>query len=134
MALVRAELIRDEGVRLRPYVDAAGKLTIGVGRNLSDCGITDDEALFLLDNDIRAVSSDLDRHAPWWRALSEGRQRALLNMTFNMGWPRISAFTAMLAALRSGDHALASEEALDSAWARQVGARAARVAALIRRG
>lgn len=134
IGLLRTELVRDEGLRLKPYIDTAGKLTIGVGRNLGDRGIAHDEALLLLDNDIRAACSDLDRNAPWWRGLSEGRQRALLNMTFNLGWPRISAFKGMLAALQSGQYLRAADEALDSAWARQVGARAARIAALIRRG
>lgn len=133
-AMLRQDLIRDEGLRLKPYVDTAGKLTIGVGRNLSDRGIAHDEALLLLDNDVRAACSDLDRNVPWWRDLSEGRQRALLNMTFNLGWPRIGTFEGMLAALRSGQYVRAADEALDSAWARQVGARAARIAALLRRG
>lgn len=134
LADVRPDLIRDEGLRLKPYTDTVGKLTIGVGRNLSDRGIAKDEALLLLDNDIRAIASDLDRAIPWWRFLPDGPRRALINMTFNVGWPRMSLFTAMLAALEAGDYDLAANEALDSSWARQVGARATRVAGLIRGG
>jgi lysozyme len=129
-----ADLIRDEGLRLKPYLDTVGKITIGIGRNLSDRGISREEATVLARNDIAAAVADLDCHAPWWASLSEARQRALLNMTFNMGWPRMSGFAAMLAALHAGDHAAAADAALDSAWARQVGARALRVSELIRRG
>lgn len=131
---VLADLTRDEGMRLRPYVDTRGKLTIGIGRNLTDRGITRDEAALLLHNDVDTATADLDRNVPWWRALSEARQRALLNIAFNLGWARMSGFERMLAALRSGDYGAAADEALDSAWAQQVGERAVRVAELIRRG
>ncbi|NBW16869.1 MAG: lysozyme, partial [Caulobacteraceae bacterium] len=44
MPFDRAALIRQirlhEGERLKPYRCTAGKLTIGVGRNLDDRGIT----------------------------------------------------------------------------------------------
>jgi lysozyme len=132
-ALLR-DLIRDEGLRLHPYVDSVGKITIGIGRNLSERGIARGEALLLAGNDIAGATADLDRNAPWWRSLSEPRRRALLNMTFNMGWPRVSGFAAMLAALRTGDYGAAGDAALDSVWARQVGARAQRIGDLIRRG
>ena len=35
-----------EGLRLKPYKDTVGKWTIGIGRNLEDKGITEQEALF----------------------------------------------------------------------------------------
>ena len=44
-----SDLVRDEGLRLRPYADTVGKTTIGVGRNLTDVGISHDEALALLE-------------------------------------------------------------------------------------
>ena len=37
------QLTRDEGIRNKPYVDTVGKVTIGVGRNLSDVGLYPDE-------------------------------------------------------------------------------------------
>jgi lysozyme len=129
-----ADLIRDEGLKLKPYTDTVGKLTIGIGRNLTDRGISRQEALVLARNDVDAAAAELDRFAPWWRSASEARRRALLNMTFNMGWPRVSGFAAMLAALQAGDYGAAADAALDSVWARQVGARALRVSELIRRG
>jgi lysozyme len=133
-SVLQAELIRDEGLRLKPYLDTAGKWTIGVGRNLSDRGITRNEALILLDNDILVASADLNRNIAWWRDLSSGRRRALLNMAFNMGWARLSGFQTMLGALQSGAYEIAADEAIDSVWARQVGDRAVRIGDLIRRG
>jgi lysozyme len=122
------ELRLDEGVRLKPYTDTVGKLTIGIGRNLDDRGISDDEADYMLANDIRMVEAELNRNAPWWTDLPELAQRGLTNMCFNLGWPRLSGFRNMLQALQNGDYSRAADEALDSRWARQVGARAERIA------
>ena len=53
-------LERHEGLRLRVYQDTVGKWTIGVGRNVSDLGITKDEAHYLLTNDrLGQVASSL---------------------------------------------------------------------------
>lgn len=134
VALLKRDLARDEGMRLKPYRCTAGRLTIGVGRNLDDVGITAEEADYLLENDLGRAMADLDRALPWWRGLSEARQRALVNMAFNVGLSRLLGFKAMLAALRAGRWGEAAAEALESAWARQVGARAARIAATIREG
>ena len=128
-----AELIRDEGIRLTPYKCTAGKLTIGVGLNLDD-GITKDEAIWLLDNRIKMAESDLDRNIPWWRKLSDARRRALINMVYNLGWPRLSEFKKMLRAMEIGNFKAAAREASDSVWAKQVGDRAKRIAALIEKG
>jgi len=131
---LKQDLIRDEGVRLKPYTDSVGKMTIGVGRNLDDMGITESEADYLLENDIGRTRIELDRVVPWWRDLPDAPGRALVNMCFNLGWPRLSKFKNMLASLQAGDFDAAAGHALDSRWATQVGDRATRVADLIRGG
>lgn len=133
-ARLRAELVRDEGLRLRPYRCTAGALTIGVGRNLDDRGISRAEALAMLDADLEAVEGELDRRAPWWRGLPAPARRGLANMAFNLGWPRLAGFRRMLAALEAGEWDRAADEALDSRWAAQVGDRARRVAKLFSGG
>ena len=50
---IKEQLVRHEGLRLKPYRCTAGKLTIGIGRNLDDCGISKTEAYVLLENDIQ---------------------------------------------------------------------------------
>ncbi len=42
-ARLEKQLRADEGERLKPYRCTAGKLTIGVGRNLDDRGITKED-------------------------------------------------------------------------------------------
>lgn len=130
-----ADLVRDEDLRLKPYPCPAGKLTIGVGRNLDDVGITRPEALFLLDNDIARCEAELKGATAWWKSLKNpARQRAILNMYFNLGFSRFMGFQHMRVAIEEADWERAAAEALDSKWAQQVGARADRIAALIRDG
>lgn len=128
------ELMRDEGVRLKPYRCTAGKLTIGVGRNIEDNGISNEEAAFLLANDLKSCERDLDALLPSWRNLSDARQRVLLNMMFNMGRSRLSGFTKFLACLKMNDFTGAADQMMDSLWAKQVGQRATRLRDMLLRG
>lgn len=121
------QLRRDEGLRLKPYRDSVGKLTIGYGRNLDDVGIYSAEADCLLTNDIKAATVTLESHFPWTTDLEQVRKDVLLNMTFNMGIVGLAQFKQMLASVQAGNYAAASREMLDSKWAEQVGPRAQRL-------
>lgn len=131
-------LVRDEGLRFKPYRCTAGKLTIGIGRNLDDRGITKAEAFALLENDIDSCIADLDGALAWWRKLDEVRQEVLINMCFNMGIGSSSrgllSFKNTLRMIESGDYAGAAAGMLNSRWATQVGARARRLSEQMRTG
>jgi lysozyme len=128
------QLIRDEGIRLFPYVDTHGKTTIGVGRDLTDDGISQTEAIMLLANDIGAATRSLEIALPWTAALDPGRLAVLQAMTFNMGIGGLCGFRLFLAAVQAGNWSEARNQMLDSAWAEQVGARAQRLAIQIETG
>ncbi len=130
---ILGDLKHDEGLRLKPYIDTVGKTTIGYGRNLDDRGISGHEAIILLEHDFIDAVTEVNVQFPWSRDLSPAQRRGLVNMCFNLGLPRLLGFKRMLAALQAGDGDRAADEALDSKWARQVGARARRVAALYRK-
>ncbi len=125
---IREQLQRDEGIQFHPYVDTVGKTTIGVGRNLIDKGITADEAYILLQNDIAEVEANLRHRLPWFDSLNTARQGVLTNMAFNMGFNGLEEFTKMLAAAAQGNWIEASQEMLNSQWAKQVGDRSRRLA------
>ena len=131
---LKQQLIIDEDLKLKPYRDSVGKLTIGVGRNLDDVGLTREEALQLLDNDIQRAYSELTNALPWTQKLDDARQNVLLNMTFNLGIGRLLGFKKTLEFVRLGEFEEAAVEMLDSTWARQVGARATRLADVMRSG
>lgn len=129
---LKKQLILDEGLRLKPYKCTAGKTSIGVGRNLDDRGISQDEAAFLLDNDIKAVEADLNRVLPWWKQMDDARQNVLANMCFNLGIARLVNFKNALEAMKRGDYEAAADHMKDSAWFKQVGARAERLVEVMR--
>jgi lysozyme len=153
-AILAAELVRDEGERLKVYLCTANRRTIGVGRNLDDVGISaaETEALgitvvscvrtgitrqqsrALLDNDICRCEADLDRRLAWWRTLDAVRQRVLLNMCFNLGIKSLLGFVNTLAMMKAGQYQDASVNMLKSKWATQVGKRANRLSDMMRKG
>ncbi len=132
-------LKRDESVRRKPYLDCCGKywrdctctvkgkLTIGVGRNLDDVGISDDESNLMENNDLAKVRAQLVEHLPWIKNLSAARQSVFENMAFNMGVAGLLRFNVTLAFAQAGNFNAAAEAMLQSTWANQVGARAQRL-------
>ena len=131
--LLRSQLERHEGLRLKPYRDTVGKLTIGYGRNLEDVGISRDEAEFMLDNDIDQVERQLET-VDEYRDLDAVRQAVIANMAFNLGFAGLMGFKNMWAAIGRRDWESASEEMLNSKWARQVGVRAVELSEIMQTG
>lgn len=132
LPLLRLHLRRDEGLRLKPYKDTVGKLTIGVGRNIEDRGISNEEADLMLENDIALHVKELHRSLPWIQHKPVAVRLGLYNMAFNLGVPRLLGFTKMLERIDHDDYEGAAKEALDSKWAKQVGKRSERIAELFR--
>ena len=136
---LKADLERDEAFKAFVYDDAnahpikpgtsvVGHPTVGIGRALDVTGITRDEALFLLQNDINKHSAELLAALPWVSSLNEVRCRAIVNMCFNMGLNHLLGFTNTLAALKDHRWFDASAGVRSSVWYKQVGARAERIA------
>lgn len=133
MKSIEEQLILHEGLKLKPYRCSAGKLTIGVGRNLEDKGISEEEALFLLRNDIDKAVTDLEKHS-WYIKLDPIRQKVLIDMAVNLGTNGLLQFERMIAALEKGDYENAAKEMQDSKWYRQVKSRGVRLVEMMRTG
>lgn len=127
-------LIKEEGVRLKPYRCSMNKLTIGVGRNLEEKGLSKEEAFFLLQNDVEEVILACQKEFVFFNTLSVSRQIVLADMCFNMGMKRLKGFKKMLKAIENNDFLQASYEMMNSKWAHQVGKRAAALSKLMKTG
>ena len=134
IAVLRQMIKADEGLRLFPYTDTAGRLSIGYGRNLTDVGISQLEASDLLEADITRAIYDLQVAFPFVMKLDGVRQIVLTDMCFNLGAARLKTFVKMWRAITVGDYTVAAQEMLASQWAYQVGARATRLAAAMASG
>lgn len=125
-------IIRHEGLRLMPYTCTAGKLTIGIGRNIEDRGITDAEARFMLQNDIQEITVGLVRFE-WFINLSEVRRDIIVNMAF-MGLGTFLKFKKLIQALKDQDYEEAAYQMMESKWATQVGNRAIELSSMMIHG
>lgn len=138
---LKAQLGIDEARRHTAYPDPLTKAepwTVGVGHTGPEVhkGLVwnDEQIDAALDSDIQKAIDGLDRVIPWWRGLDAVRQNVLLNMCFNMGANGLSKFRNTLKAVATGNYAAASDGMLASLWARQVGARAKRLADQMKTG
>ena len=127
-------LRRHEGVKNTLYKCTSDKWTIGVGRNLEDVGLSEEEIDMLLLNDIKRTKELMDDYIPWHNDLDEVRQEALINFVFNVGIGTAMKFKKAMAALEAYDYDTAAIEMMDSNWAKQVGNRAIEVTEMIRTG
>jgi len=131
------QLMQDEGLRLFVYDDksgatithgpAGGSPTIGYGRNLIGRGISEAEAVFLLNNDIGAVTAQLVLAYEGFLQLPFVWQDVAINETFNTGKP----FPEMMQAMLAGDAQGAHDQLLNSVAAREAPARYQRLAAAV---
>lgn len=127
------QIWKDEGFRKFPYKDTVGKLTIGVGRNLDDVGLSEDEVKYLFNNDFDKAR-DLAALLPAWYSLNGPRKAVLVNMVFQLGLGGVSKFKKMIDALSRKDYEEAANQMLDSKWHRQTPNRAERLAIQMRTG
>ena len=132
--LAKNMIKNDEGLELKVYRCPANKLSIGYGRNLEDRGITEEEADYLLSNDIRSIRKELFDSKINFEKLNNARQSVLINMAYQMGINGLFKFKKMFSALSNQDYSLASLEMLDSKWAKQTPARAERLSSLMLKG
>lgn len=128
------QIVNHEGLKTKVYKCPAGRLTIGVGRNIEDKGITEEEALYLLRNDKTECEQDLSLIFDDYSELSENRQRVLIDMRFNLGPGRFRQFQRMISAVRYKDYHRAAEEMENSNWYSQVGQRARNLVTMMREG
>ena len=131
-AETQAWIKTEEGLKLIPYLDSLGHLTVGWGRCLEN-GIRPDEAELMFQNDLNQTVEELEEQS-WYINQPKHVKDALINMNFNLGITKLLKFTGMINALKQNNYTLAASEALDSLWAKQVPNRAKRIALMIRQG
>ena len=130
---LRGMLVLHEGKKSKPYMDTVGKITIGIGRNLTDVGVSEATISQMFNEDLSKTLTFLTTRCPWWLALDDVRQRAIADMTFNL-MGKILDFKRMIAALEAKDWTKASNELLNSTFATQTGKRAKTLAHMILTG
>lgn len=132
----KEEIALDEGRRNKAYKDTRGNWTIGVGHLLKkeEGPWTDEKIDEVYEVDFQNAVTGAKQAVPFFDALDGARKGALVNMAFNMGSTTLASFHGTLNALDNGDWTTAALHLMNSKYARQVGARANRLAYRLRTG
>ena len=87
---IKRQIIRHEGKRVTNsrhmfYKCSAGKWTLGYGRNVESRGLSEEEAIMLLENDIEDACIDLANIFTQFTVFPENIQLVLVDMRLNLG-------------------------------------------------
>ena len=130
-----SSLIEHEGIRNLVYEDSVGILTIGIGHNVEEVPLSNRAIEVICQDDIATAEGELDKNWNHWKAnLNDARQNVLVEMVFNLGYPRFSKFVKFIEAVKAQNWPEAEVQMLDSRWAEQVGRRAINLANQMKSG
>lgn len=151
-----------EGRKLKAYKDTVGKWTIGIGKNFDDVkftkseeemirsrlkeykmnidllvienGITDEECDYLYANSSKIAENDARSLISNFNELSQARQIALIDFSFNVGYSVFKSFKNTRKYIENFEFNKASEGFKNSLWYKQVGRRSPIICDIIRTG
>lgn len=140
-----ADVQREERLELYVYDDKTGKRivpgtlvvghpTVGYGLALDVDPLTESEAAALMVPRLDRHIETIQKLFPWVTGLTDARQRALYDMSFNLGDHGLAEFADFLHLLRSGEYVAAADDLENTKWYGEVGDRAKRIVGLIRNG
>ena len=136
---LKKQIKLNEGIRKTAYQDTLGNWTIGVGHLIK---LPDEE--YLIDAKLNDLEVDQIFITDLNQAIDDARKfidansipdeafEVVVDMAFNLGLPKLLKFKNFQQALREKDFVKASEEMLDSRWAKQLPNRSKRLSEIMR--
>jgi len=128
---LKEELIIDEGIRYKMYLDSKGKATMGIGHlvtkrdpefhHIADMAtktitISKERVSDLFSNDIDVCLKDCRECFSNFDLMIEVLDLIIANMMFNLGRQNFLGFKKFIEAIKKEDHKKAAEEMIDSKW------------------
>lgn len=134
---LRQELAEDEGCKYEIYLDHLALPTFGIGHLIREFDpengqpvgtpVSEERVRQAFNLDVIVTLEDCDRLYPDFDDLPEEAQLIIANMCFNLGYPRLSKFKKMKAAVDAREWDEAANQMVDSKWYTQVPNRAKRL-------
>jgi lysozyme len=136
---IKRDIILSEGIRHTAYKDTLNNWTIGVGHLIK---IPDEE--YLIDKELTSLEVDQIFTTDLNQAIDDARKfidtneiheeafEIVIDMSFNLGLPKLMKFQKFRQALLAKQYKIASMEMLDSLWSRQLPNRSKRLAKRMR--
>ena len=118
----------NEGFRSKPYKCSEGVLTIGHGLTW----LTEEESLHILAGRISQLHLKLGDKLDWYDDIPPEIQGVVIEMCYQIGFTGFTKFKRAIAHMKDKEWRLASDEMLDSLWAKQTPNRANRLADIVR--
>ena len=123
-----ARIGNNAGFRSKPYQCTEDVWTIGHGLTW----ITEEESLHILANRISQLHLKLIDDLDWYRNMPPIVQGVVIEMCYQIGFAGFWKFNKAIGHMKAKNWKGASEEMLDSLWARQTPSRANRLADIVR--
>ena len=118
----------NEGFRSKPYKCSEGVWTIGHGLTW----ITEEESLSILSGRISELHLKLSEDLDWYDRMPPEIKGVIIEMCYQIGYSGVMKFKNMIANMKDINWKGASDEMLDSLWAKQTPERANRLADIVR--
>ena len=130
---LREVLTDHEGLKYKPYKCTAGKLTIGIGHNLDDRGVSPAVVNLMYDEDVTEVVADLKIIFTDFDDLPYDIHIVLADMRFQLGANRFRKFRKMIAAVKQSNWPEMIIQMKDSDWYKQTTNRANDLISMVRK-
>jgi len=148
-----SQIVKHEKLARHVYIDTKNHPTVGIGVNLDDINnrktltkmginvndlvngkidLNDNQIKQLYEINFKRALADAEKFIPTLGNLPLNVQKAIIDMSFNLGYNKLSQFKELKKALLENDFKSASKEMLNSLWARQVKGRAVELANMVR--
>tara|TARA_R100001463_G_scaffold50667_2_gene101130 strand:+ start:2888 stop:3316 length:429 start_codon:yes stop_codon:yes gene_type:complete len=118
---VKEMIARHEGYEPRVYKCTNGYDTIGYGFAIKDLYMDEETANLILDKKIRGLLARIegdDDWGCWFFDKPDMIQDVLVDMIFQIGYAGVKKFKKTIQYIKDDNFLMASEEMLDSKWAR----------------
>ena len=121
-----------EGFRDRVYKCSEGFDTIGYGFAIKDLVLDEDIAEMILERKLKKLTNAIRSKIDWFDDSPKKVQDVITNMCYQIGLSGFLKFKKTIYYLETEQYQEASEEMLDSLWARQTPNRAKELSKIIR--
>ena len=136
--ILRKEIEADEGCKYETYHCSEGHLTGGIGHLITEWDeeiyagpigtpISEEQVQEWFEKDVQTAINDCQDIFNGFEKLHEDIQHVLINMSFQLGKPRLSKFRKMIAAVEMEDYREMALQMEDSRWFKQTTNRAQRL-------
>ena len=118
---LKEQIAKHEGYEPKVYKCTNGYDTIGYGFAIKDLYMDKEVADLILDKKIRGILVSIESNDDWnewfWNKPKNVKE-VLINMIFQIGFSGVRKFKKTIQYIKDDNFLMASEEMLDSKWAR----------------